>query len=168
VHEEEKKQAAYELPILKELPTFKKMPLIVKDASGKTRLNDKVAIALVAALTLTIKDVFRFAEKLTMSSDTNVPSEQMLVMLDCRGYDIRQLYWHATLDFVMTFLPKQWMEVFAIPPEHIATVLLHLYNSQYQKWETCSKAKGSRSLSTQDKHEIPVLVVDALEQAAFL
>ena len=74
MQEEEKTQAANELPILKELPTFKEMPLIVKDASGKTRLNDKVAIALVAALTLTIKDVFRFAEKLTMSSETNVPS----------------------------------------------------------------------------------------------
>ena len=133
-----------------------------------SRLNCNIAAALVAALTLTIKDVFRFAEKLTMSPDTTVVSEQMLVMVDCRSYETRQLYWEASLEFLMGYLHSQWLDAFLLPPEYVATVLLRLYNSQFQRWETGSSTKPSKSLSTQEKHEIPVLVVDAMEQAAFL
>ena len=103
-----------------------------------------------------------------MSSDTTVASEQMLVMVDCRSSETRQLYWEASLDFVMGHLHRQWIDAFLLAPEHVATVLLHLYNSQFQRWETGSSAKPSKPLSTQEKHETPVLVVDAMEQAAFL
>ena len=68
----------------------------------------------------------------------------------------------------MGYLHRHWIDAFLLAPEHVATVLLHLYNSQFRKWETCSSAKPSRSLSNQEKHERPVLVVDTMEQAAFL
>ena len=62
-----------------------------------------------------------------MDSYTKVASEQMLVMLDSRGFEIRQLYLLVAIDFVMTYLPKQWMDVFRIPPRahrHIAAAPL--------------------------------------------
>ena len=68
----------------------------------------------------------------------------------------------------MGYLHRNWIDAFSLAPEHVATVLLHLYNSQFREWETCSSAKPSRSLSNQEIFEIPVLVVDAMEQAAFL
>ena len=133
-----------------------------------SRLNCNIAAALVAALTLTIKDVFRFAEELTLSPETTVPSEQMLVMVDCRSYETRQLYWEASLEYGMGFLHRHWIDAFSLAPEHVATVLLHLYDSQFHEWETGPNEKPSRSLSNQEKDEIPVLVVDAMEQVAFL
>ena len=80
---------AYDLPILREQPTFKTLPLLMTNVSGKTVLNDKIAFELVASLTLTVKDLFRFSEKLLMASDPNTTEEQTLQMVDCRTYETR-------------------------------------------------------------------------------
>ncbi len=75
-HEEIKEYLT--LPVLEEEPVFMEQPLILTDASGKTRINFNPTFALVASLTLTVKDVFRFAEQLDLGTDSDVPGEQML------------------------------------------------------------------------------------------
>ena len=78
----------YSLPALEEVPVFMGKPLIIEE-KGKTHLNREVAFALVASLTLTIKDVFRFSSSLDLAVDTESPGEQLLQMVDCRFSDIR-------------------------------------------------------------------------------
>jgi len=68
----EKTLKAIQLPVLDEVPVFLDMPLIFEDENGITRFNKKVALALIASLSLTIKDVYRFSSSLELC-ETNVP-----------------------------------------------------------------------------------------------
>ena len=61
------KTRPYDLPVITQELTFKGLPLLITDAEGKTELNRDAVFALVAALTLSVKDVFRFAEKLALA-----------------------------------------------------------------------------------------------------
>ena len=121
----------YDLPVITQELTFKGLPLLITDAEGKTKLNKDAVFALVAALTLSVKDVFRFAEKLTLADPGGPKNEQIWEMQDCRTHETRGIYALAVLDFINVFLAKDYMELFRFPPAHIAAVLVHLYNQRY-------------------------------------
>jgi hypothetical protein len=107
-------------------------------------LDRDAAFAIVAALTLTLKDVFRFAERLTLASDHGALGEQTLEMLDCRSFEVRHLYKDAIYDFLLTFLAREWVGTFRFPHEHIASVLLHLYNQRLDEWKSTPSPKACR------------------------
>jgi hypothetical protein len=69
-------------------------------SAWKTRFNIVPAFALVAALTLTLKDVYRFAADLEVSCDSENPGEQVLQMSDLRFADMRALYKEAVLQLL--------------------------------------------------------------------
>ena len=69
----------------------------------------------------------------------------------------------AIHEFLKAHIPNEYMEVFRFPPAHIATLLVYIHKKLLVKWEKCSKPKAARSLSTQEKLDIPVLVWDAVE-----
>ena len=60
------------------------------------------------------------------------------------------------------------MGTFRFPHEHIASVLLHLYNLRLDEWKSTPSPKACKSLNPQQKAEMPVLVIDLFEQAEFL
>jgi hypothetical protein len=72
------------------VPVFKDKPLIVTDnVTGKTILNRDVAFDLVASLTLTMRDVYRFSSSLDLGHDSDNAGEQLLQMVDCRFSETR-------------------------------------------------------------------------------
>ena len=87
--EKEEQKREFELPEIEQALVIKERPLLKTDAEGKTVLDRDAAFAIVAALTLTLKDVFRFAERLTLASDHGALGEQTLEMLDCRSFEVR-------------------------------------------------------------------------------
>jgi hypothetical protein len=108
---------------------------LVLNTSGKKRFNMTAAIALVASLTLIMKDVFRFSVDLNPSCDDDevdddVPHEQVLQMVDCRSSDTRALYRRAVLEFLEQYLPNTYIEGNHIPIWHLATVLQQLHNDR--------------------------------------
>jgi hypothetical protein len=156
------------LPVLEEEPVFMGQPLIIiEDATGKTILNPIPAFALIASLTLTVKDVYKFAEQLDLGAGFDVPGEQMLQMVDSRFSDTRAIYKLAILTFIHETLPKTYMTELCIPAAHLATVLLQLYKDREALWKSCVKGKPAKTLNA-DKETAPALVVDALKQGAFL
>jgi hypothetical protein len=60
----------------------------------------------VAALTLTLKDVYRFAADLEVICDSENLGEQVLQMSDMRFSDMRALYKDAVLELLKEYLPK--------------------------------------------------------------
>ena len=90
----------YDLPVITQELTFKGLPLLITDAEGKTELNKDAVFALVATLTLSVKDGFRFAEKLTLADPGGPKNEQIWEMQDCRTHETRRLYAVAVLDFI--------------------------------------------------------------------
>ena len=106
------------------MPVFESLPLIITDEFGKTRFNMVPAFALVASLTLTLKDVYRFAVDFEVTCDSANPGEQVLQMSDHRFADMRALYNVAVvLEFLKEYLPKQYINDHQIPVAHLATVL---------------------------------------------
>jgi hypothetical protein len=156
-----------DLPVLEEEPVFMGQPLLKTDATGTTLINLPAAFALVAALTLTARDVFRFAEQLDLGADSDVPGEQSLQMVDSRFSDTRALYKLAILKFLQETLPKNWVKEFCIPLPHIATVLLQLYKDREASWQSCKKGKPAKTLFA-EKEKAPALVLNAFVLGAFL
>jgi len=72
------------LPELYEVPTFMGVPLIIKDDKGMTKFKADATAALIASVTITIKDVFRFASSLELCDANATVGEQMLRMVDNR------------------------------------------------------------------------------------
>ncbi len=65
-------------------------PLTITDnETGKTVLNRDVAFDLVASLTLTLRDVYRFSSGLDLAVVSDSPGEQLLQMVDCRFSETR-------------------------------------------------------------------------------
>ena len=74
--ETKKKPMEIDLPELDEVPVFMDMPLIMTDGERITRINVKPAFALIASLTLTFKDVYRFSSEIVLGVDSDDPGEQ--------------------------------------------------------------------------------------------
>jgi hypothetical protein len=72
------------LPELYEVPTFMGVPLIIKDDKGMTKFKADATAALIASVTITMKDVFRFASSLELCDANATVGEQMLRMVDNR------------------------------------------------------------------------------------
>ena len=156
-----------DLPVLEEEPIFQGQPLIVTDASGTTRINLPAAFGLVASLTLTVRDVFRFAEQLDLGADSDEPGEQALQMVDSRFSETRALYKKAIEQFLTETLPKNWVEEYCIPVAHLATVLLQLYKDREAAWQSCKKGKPVKTLFA-EKERAPALVLNPFKLGAFL
>jgi hypothetical protein len=126
------------------------------------------AFALVASLTLTLKDVYRFAVDFEVTCDSENPGEQVLQMSDHRFADMRALYRGAVLEFLKEYLPKQYIHDHQIPFAHLATVLLKLHKDRETAWESCKEGKDPLTLTQAQKTKTPVLILNALDQGAFL
>jgi hypothetical protein len=150
------------------MPVFESQPLITTDESGKTCFNMVPAFALVASLTLTLKDVYRFAVDFEVTCDSANPGEQVLQMSDHRFADMRALYRVAVLEFLKEYLPKQYIHDHQIPFAHLATVLLKLHKDRETAWESCKEGKDPLTLTQAQKTKTPVLILNALDQGAFL
>ena len=164
-----KKPLPIDLPELEEVPVFMDMPLITTDDSGITRINVKPAFALIASLTLTIKDVYRFSSELVLGVDSDDPGEQELQMVDCRTADTRSVYKMAILEFIFEYLPKTWMEEYCIPAAHLATVLLQLFKDREAMWKSYPhKIKNAKAISNPDKEKALALVLNATKLGDYL
>ena len=68
----------------------------------------ETAFALVASLTFTVKDVFRFSETLTLNDAFANPCDQLLKMVDCRTQDMKKEYYERIGDFMTFGILQEW------------------------------------------------------------
>ena len=114
---------------------FKGEPLIFyDDQENSTCLVRDSVFSLIASLTMTVKDVYRFSETLELEDAFAVAGDQRLKMLDCRTPEMREVYWQEIFAFLNFFIDQTWEREYGISPAHIATVLLHIFNERENKW----------------------------------
>ena len=65
-------------------------------------------------------------------------------------------------------MPTQYINDHQIPFAHLATVLLKLHKDRETAWESCKEGKDPLTLTQTQKAKTPVLVLNALDQGAFL
>ena len=124
-----------DLPLIFEEPMFKGEPLIFyDDQENSTCLVRDSVFSLIASLTMTVKDVYRFSETLELEDAFAVAGDQRLKMLDCRTPEMREVYWQEIFTFLNFFIDQTWEREYGISPAHIATVLLHIFNERENKW----------------------------------
>jgi hypothetical protein len=95
----------------------------------------------------------------------------MLVMVDCRGPEMRALYRKAANEFLTVWLPNTFIKDHYVPHAHLATVLLQLHEDRLAACEARNLKRlddPASDLSQAEKAERPVLVLDAFQHAAFL
>jgi hypothetical protein len=94
----------------------------------------------------------------------------MLVMVDCRGPEMRALYRKAANEFLTVWLPNTFVKDHYVPFAHLATVLLQIYEDRLAACEArnLKRLDDPVELSQAEKAERPVLVLDAFQHAAFL
>ena len=161
------------LPLLTKKPLFYAQPLLLWDVKTQTtHFNMTEAFALLSSLQLTLSDFLQFGEVIRSAADENyINSEQMLVMKDCRGPEMRALYRKAAKDFLTVWLPNTFIKDHYVPHAHLATVLLKLYEDRLAACEARNIKHlddPASDLSQAEKAERPVLVLDAFQHAAFL
>ena len=165
-------QHRIELPLLTKKPLFYAQPLLLWDVKTQTaRFNMTEALAVIHSLQLTMSDLLHFGEELREAVDENyIKEEQMLVMVDCRGPEMRALYRKAANEFLTVWLPNTFIKDHYVPHAHLATVLLQLYEDRLAACEArnIKHFDDPVKLSQAEKAERPVLVLDAFQHAAFL
>jgi hypothetical protein len=153
-----------ELPQLAKKPLFYAHPLLLYDhRTQTTRFNMTEALAVVHSLQLTMKDVHRFGGDLRPGL-----GGQVLEMVDCRGPEMRALYRKAAHEFLTEWLPNTFVKDHHIPHAHLATVLLQMHEDRQTACEFGKKLQDPLPLTQVEKAKIPVLVLDAFQQASFL
>ena len=166
-------QHRIELPLLTKKPLFYAQPLLLWDVKTQTaRFNMTEAFALLSSLQLTMSDLLHFGEELREAIDENyIREEQLLVMVDCRGPEMRALYRKAANEFLTVWLPNTFIKDHYVPYAHLATVLLKIYEDRLAACEARNIKRlddPASELSPAEKAERPVLVLDAFQHAAFL
>ena len=166
-------QYRIELPQLTKKPLFYGEPLLLWDVKTQTaRFNMTEALAVIHSLQLTMSDLLHFGEELREGIDENyIREEQLLVMVDCRGPEMRALYRKAANEFLTVWLPNTFIKDHYVPYAHLATVLLQLYEDRLAACEARNTKRvddPASELSPAEKAERPVLVLDAFQHAAFL
>ena len=69
------------------------------DEKGHPSINLPVAFTMLASMTMTVKDVYRFSAKLDTDCDDDDISKQTLMMVDNRPAEIRAIYKDAIYVF---------------------------------------------------------------------
>jgi hypothetical protein len=127
------------------------------------------ALAIINSLQLTMKDVHRFGGDLRPGcDDEDIVGKQVLEMVDCRGPEMRALYRKAAHEFLTEWLPNTFVKDHHIPHAHLATVLLQLHEDREKACESGVDLQDPLPLTQVEKAKIPVLVLDAFQQASFL
>ena len=70
--ETKKPQKDTDLPLLEVEPMFEGEKMLIHDEKG-TRLDAGCCVALIASLILTVKDVYKFSESLSLCDDSAPP-----------------------------------------------------------------------------------------------
>ena len=157
------------LPDLFDVPSFMDSQLITIDGkTGLTVFNFDVTCALIASMTLTIKDVYTFSSSLTLCVDSANLGEQLLQMVDNRLSIARSIYLAAIKKFHMEDLLNFYIRKHRIPIALLATVLLQVFKNRESSWKECKEGLKAETLSSKDKEQTPVFIVDALKFGAFL
>ena len=89
-------------------------------------------------------------------------------MSDLRFSETRALYKAAVLEFLEEHLPTHYIKDHQIPVAHLASVLLRLQMDRETAWESCKEGKDPLTLTQTQKAKTPVLVLNSLDQEAFL
>ena len=158
-----------ELPYIFEEPVFKGEPLLFYDEEeNSTRLAKDPVFSLIASLTITVRDVYRYSETLELEDAFAVAGDQRLKMLDCRTPEMREVIWQEVFAFLSFFIGQTWEGEYGISAAHIATVLLHIYSERENKWQAVIKTKNAKSIATLEKEKVLALITNPHEYGAFI
>jgi uncharacterized protein YaaR (DUF327 family) len=123
-----KMTSSTDLPELHEVPMFEGMPLVKYDTAGTPSWNYVAIFALVSALVHSVKDIYRFSSKLSLSHVTDDITEQAFIMVDNRTSEIRGAYKDAINEFIYGWLERNYYDQgLLLPLVHLATVLLKMH-----------------------------------------
>ena len=89
-------------------------------------------------------------------------------MTDCRSAETRRVYYEAIRDFMVYTVEQDWIEQYAIPPAHMAAVLLHIYKEREAMWTSCVEPENATLIPNQKKNKIPVLITNSIDHGIFL
>ena len=142
--------------------------IVYDEEAGSTRLVRDSAFALIGSVAITVKDVHRYSDSLKLEDPFAIAKDLRLKMVDCRTYDMKEVYMDKILGFLTMYIDKVWSKEYGIPAAHIAHVLLHIYNERENLWKTCAKPKNAKTITTFDKEKVPALITNPHEYGAFL
>ena len=146
---------------------FEGEKMLIHDEKG-SRLDAGCCVALIASLILTVKDVYKFSESLSLCDDSAPPGEQLLQMTDCRTAETRAIYYAAIRDFMVFTVDQDWINQYAIPAAHMATVLLHIHKERETMWTSCAEPKDATLIPSLKKDKTPVLITNAIHHGIFI
>ena len=122
------------------------------DEKGHPSINLPVAFTMLASMSMTIKDVYRYSDRLDTDCDDQDISKQTLMMVDNRPAEIRTLYKDAIYGFFF-YLDRVSTKESYMPAVHLATVLLKMYSDLEAYY--FDNHKGNKAVNlTEDKKNI--------------